>query len=295
MSAGLTAALLAWLMAAPAQPARRSDFVAWRMVDGYLITSRDLVVKAVARKFGVLSPHELAVHPSGAFVVFSAKEGLGLWKADLPNGAPVRISADEAFYAAPSFSQDGRWLFVSSYPNKVGGMDRTLPDSYAQVLRFSTVDWSESPRWQTRTVGCKMGVTALDSRVGVVLHADCNRGARTLEWLRDDDTTSAPEVLRALPGAAIFSVEMSSNAKRLLRIVQYDNGKFAVCEDAARAAAKPEARSGQGCLSLPCQTDAHYGASDAQVNVSYGTEIRTYELPGFRQKSAVKWSELLRE
>ncbi|MCP4867764.1 MAG: amidohydrolase family protein [Proteobacteria bacterium] len=65
------------------------------------------------------------VSPDGSTLVFGA---LGsLWRMDLPDGPPERLTRDAVNEFGPAWSPDGRWIAYVTFEDSVGGSVRVIP------------------------------------------------------------------------------------------------------------------------------------------------------------------------
>ena len=85
------------------------------------------------------TPHVIrhaVTSPDGKSLVFSAVGHI--WKKELPNGAPLRLTQDSNLEFEPAFSPDGRTLVYVTWDDEQMGTIRTLELSTGRITNLST-------------------------------------------------------------------------------------------------------------------------------------------------------------
>jgi len=113
--------------AGPAKAGRYAEIPFTVKVEQTITEALRFPQKVHVDEFPVRMLRDVETSPDGRTVVYSALGHLYLKR--LPDGQPARVTKDEAFEFAPSFSRDGAWIVYTTWRDDQGGRVRVVrPD-----------------------------------------------------------------------------------------------------------------------------------------------------------------------
>lgn len=150
----------------------------------WYVVSRSGELLSQHQQFAGREAADATVSPDGRVFVFTSwepsAENFLLYKWSESKQTAELLSEPRGFHAAPTFTDDGKWVYFAHHPGKGGPPGEHEPGAFAQLYRVK-LDGSALERL-TDAPGCHMQPATADGPVVAIAHTDCAAGRSIELW-----------------------------------------------------------------------------------------------------------------